>query len=115
LHSKNLTARGVNANFFGVFRSGLRNINGPEAPFPVRPFLVLAGPPWEASTVLSPHANDTKTSGLPWLGISDRAEIMAAWLDRGSCRDRFRLRRVSRLFPPQLAPMPCCDIKSFFN
>ena len=32
LHSKNLTARGVNANFFGVFRSGLRNINGPEAP-----------------------------------------------------------------------------------
>jgi len=31
LHSKNLTARGVNANFFGVFRSGLRNIDGPEA------------------------------------------------------------------------------------
>jgi hypothetical protein len=56
------------------------------------------GPSWEASSVLSPHANDTKTSGLPWLGISDRAEIMAAWLDRGSCRDRFRLRRVSRLF-----------------
>src|ERR1700730_14773835 len=30
LHSKNLTALGVNANFFGVFRSRLRNINGPE-------------------------------------------------------------------------------------
>jgi hypothetical protein len=32
LHDKNLTALGVNANFFGVFRSGLRDINGPEAP-----------------------------------------------------------------------------------
>jgi hypothetical protein len=31
LHSKNLTARGVNANLFGVFQSGLRYINGPEA------------------------------------------------------------------------------------
>ena len=31
LHSKNLTARGVDANLFGVFRSGLRNKNGPEA------------------------------------------------------------------------------------
>src|SRR4030088_541787 len=30
LHSKNLTARGVDANFFGVFRSGLRNKDGPE-------------------------------------------------------------------------------------
>jgi len=26
LHSKNLTARGVDANFFGIFRSGLRYI-----------------------------------------------------------------------------------------
>src|SRR5271165_5419217 len=32
LRCKNLTARGVNVNFFGGFRSGLRNINRPEAP-----------------------------------------------------------------------------------
>ena len=32
LHAKNLPTRGVNANYFGVFRSGLGNINGPEAP-----------------------------------------------------------------------------------
>ena len=31
LHSKNLTARGVDANLFGIFRSGLCDINGPEA------------------------------------------------------------------------------------
>lgn len=31
LHIKNLTTRGVDANFLGVFRSGLRDINGPEA------------------------------------------------------------------------------------
>jgi hypothetical protein len=24
---------------------------------------------------LSPHAHDTKTSGLPWSGMSDRSEI----------------------------------------
>ena len=33
LHSKDLTACGIDANFFGVFRSGFRNINGPEALF----------------------------------------------------------------------------------
>src|SRR5271166_6889833 len=40
---------------------------------------------------------------------------MAAWLDRGSGRGRFRLRRVSRLLPPKFPPMPYCDIKSFFK
>jgi hypothetical protein len=45
LHGKNLTARGVNANFFGVFRSGLRDINGSEALSSFDHFLVLAGLP----------------------------------------------------------------------
>ena len=31
LHRKDLTSCGIDANFFGVFRSGFRNINGPEA------------------------------------------------------------------------------------
>src|ERR1700751_4296880 len=31
LDGKNLTARGVNANLFCVFRSGFRYIDGPEA------------------------------------------------------------------------------------
>ena len=79
---------------------------------------------WEASSVLSSHAYDTKNlraALVRHVGPGGNLQLlqtgrgMAAWLDRGSCRGRFRLRRVSRLFPPKFAPMPCCDIKSFFK
>jgi hypothetical protein len=42
LHSKNLTARGVDANLFGIFRSRLRDVHGPEAMCSALAFIFVA-------------------------------------------------------------------------